>query len=60
MKEGFMNKYKIISASMRTDLPAFYSPWFYERLLDGKVVVWDPYTGTSTWQTKCKMQRMKH
>ncbi len=48
MKEGLMKKYKIISASMRTDLPAFYSPWFYERLLDGKVMVWDPYTGTST------------
>jgi hypothetical protein len=48
MEESCLKKHKIVSASMRTDIPGFYSPWFYERLKEGKVKVWDPYTGTST------------
>lgn len=33
----------IISASRRTDIPAFYSGWFVNRLRDGYVLVPNPY-----------------
>jgi len=33
----------IISASRRTDIPAFYSEWLISRLRDGYVLVRDPY-----------------
>ncbi|MGN1148253.1 MAG: DUF1848 domain-containing protein [Lachnospiraceae bacterium] len=33
----------IISASMRTDIPACYSEWFYNRLREGYVCVRNPY-----------------
>lgn len=32
----------IISASRRTDIPAYYSPWFFERLKAGFVLVRNP------------------
>lgn len=32
----------IISASRRTDLPAFYSQWFFQRLQEGYVLVRNP------------------
>ncbi len=32
----------IISASRRTDIPAFYSEWFYNRISDGYVLVRNP------------------
>lgn len=32
----------IISASRRTDLPAFYSQWFFRRLQEGYVLVRNP------------------
>ena len=32
----------IISASRRTDLPAFYSEWLYNRLREGYVLVRNP------------------
>jgi len=33
----------IISASRRTDIPAFYSEWFFNRIKDGYVLVPNPY-----------------
>ncbi|PWJ69064.1 MULTISPECIES: DUF1848 domain-containing protein [unclassified Fibrobacter] len=33
----------IISASIRTDLPAFYSKWFLNRIREGYVLVRNPY-----------------
>ena len=33
----------IISASRRTDIPAFYADWFYNRLRDGFVVTRNPF-----------------
>lgn len=33
----------IISASRRTDIPAFYSEWFFNRLKEGYVIVGNPY-----------------
>lgn len=33
----------IISASRRTDIPAFYSSWFMERIREGKVTVKNPF-----------------
>lgn len=33
----------IISASRRTDIPAFFSPWFFNRLLTGQVLVRNPW-----------------
>ena len=35
----------IISASYRTDIPAFYAEWFFERLRAGYCVVRNPYSG---------------
>ena len=35
----------IVSASYRTDIPAFYAEWFRERLLEGGVSVRNPYGG---------------
>ena len=32
----------IISVSRRTDIPAFYSDWFFNRLKDGYVYVKNP------------------
>ena len=32
----------IISASRRTDIPAFYSDWFIERIREGYVLVRNP------------------
>ncbi len=33
----------IVSASRRTDIPAFYSEWFFERVLDGFALVPNPF-----------------
>ena len=33
----------IISASRRTDIPAFYSPWFFNRIKEGYVLVPNPF-----------------
>lgn len=35
----------IVSASYRTDIPAFYAAWFRDRLADGTVSVRNPYGG---------------
>jgi len=35
----------IISASYRTDIPAFYAEWFFQRLDAGFAVVRNPYSG---------------
>ena len=33
----------IISASRRTDIPAFYAPWFFNRLQEGYLLVPNPF-----------------
>lgn len=33
----------IIQTGMRTDIPAFYSQWFFNRLREGYVLVRNPY-----------------
>ena len=38
----------IISASRRTDIPAFHSEWFMERLRQGRVIWENPYNGQET------------
>ena len=35
----------IVSASRATDIPAFYSQWFFERLREGYVRWRNPYSG---------------
>ena len=37
----------IVSASCRTDIPAFYSEWFFRRLQAGFCTVRNPYSGQS-------------
>ena len=32
----------ILSVSRRTDIPAFYSDWFYNRIREGQVCVRNP------------------
>jgi DNA repair photolyase len=36
----------IVSASRRTDIPALYSPWFFERLRAGHLKWTNPFSGT--------------
>ena len=38
----------VISASRRTDIPAFYMPWFMERLQAGRFQVVNPFNNRST------------
>jgi len=38
----------IISASYRTDIPAFHAPWFLRRLAAGRVRVANPYGGAAS------------
>ena len=33
----------IINSGNRTDIPAFYSEWFYNRIKAGEVLVRNPY-----------------
>ena len=40
----------IVSASRRTDLPAFYSEWFFNRLDDGYCLVPNPYNPKSIYE----------
>ena len=42
MRDG-VNRKKIISASRRTDIPAFYSEWFMNRIRAGYCVVPNPF-----------------
>ena len=37
----------IISASRRTDIPAFCAPWFMERIREGEVIVRNPFNRSS-------------
>jgi hypothetical protein len=39
----------IISASYRTDIPAFYAEWFLRRLEAGRARVRNPYSGKPAW-----------
>ncbi len=39
----------IVSASRATDIPAFYSQWFFERLRDGYVRWRNPYSGKDSY-----------
>ena len=43
----------IISASRRTDIPAFYSEWFYNRLQEGFVVTQNPFNANQ--KTKLRL-----
>ena len=38
----------IISASRRTDVPAFYTDWFMQRIQQGKVITYNPYNKVGT------------
>jgi len=38
----------VISASRRTDIPAFYADWFVNRLKSGSVAVRNPYSGKAS------------
>ncbi len=38
----------IISASYRTDIPAFYGPWFLRKLRDGYCTVANPWSGRAS------------
>ena len=39
----------IISASRATDIPAFYSQWFFDRLRKGYVRWRNPYSGNDSY-----------
>ncbi len=48
----------ILHTGMRTDIPAFYAPWFVNRLREGEVCVRNPYDPTQAiyepWRIKCR------
>ena len=46
---------KIISASRRTDIPAFYSDWFMNRILSGQVKVMSPFS-SHVWTVSLRPQ----
>ena len=48
----------IISASRRTDIPAFYSEWFMGRLKEGHVLVPNPYNAKSLRYVKLTPQNV--
>lgn len=41
----------IISASRRTDIPAFYADWFMDKIREGKIMRKNPYNG-AVYETK--------
>ena len=38
----------ILQTGLRTDIPAFYAPWFLNRLAEGYVLSRNPYSGQIT------------
>jgi len=40
---------KIVSASRRTDIPAFYGDWFMSKLKEGGLIVRHPFNGKETY-----------
>jgi len=49
--EEIIIKSKILSASRRTDIPAFYSEWFIRRIREGWVVKYNPYNKQDSYVT---------
>lgn len=49
----------ILSVSRRTDIPAFYSDWFFDRLKDGFVLVPNPINQTKIAKIKLEPLRIK-
>ncbi len=47
----------VISASLRTDIPPFYSEWFIQRLREGEVYVQNPY-GEKVYRVSLKLEDM--
>lgn len=39
----------ILNTGSRTDIPAFYSDWFYNRIQEGYCLVRNPYYPEQTW-----------
>lgn len=39
----------IVSASRRTDIPAFYAPWFFDRLQKGYCAATNPFNGRTSF-----------
>lgn len=46
----------IVSASRRTDIPAFYADWFFERLAKGYSAWRNPYNGARSYVSFAKMR----
>ena len=46
----------IISVSRRTDIPAFYSEWFFNRLKDGYVYVKNPMNSKQIGKVSLKKE----
>lgn len=53
-QEGITHQ-TVISASRRTDIPAFYTPWFLHKLKEGKAFYKNPFTG-KTFQVSLKVE----
>lgn len=50
----------ILSVSRRTDIPAFYSDWFFDRLEDGYVLVPNPINPSKIARIKLESIRIKN
>jgi len=53
---GARSQKRIISASRRTDIPAFYAEWFMERLRAGYCTVANPYNAKQIFKVSLKPQ----
>ena len=49
----------ILSVSRRTDIPAFYSDWFFEKLADGFVLVPNPINPIKIAKVKLEPANIK-
>ena len=42
-QEKYRSGHMIINTGNRTDIPGYYSEWFYRRIEEGRVMVRNPY-----------------
>ncbi len=56
-KKEQLNNKTVISVSRRTDIPAFYTPWFLKRIKEGKASYKNPFTG-KTFQVSLKAKEV--
>jgi hypothetical protein len=57
-KQGQRRHPQVISASRRTDIPAFHLDWLYDRLSRGSVTVRNPFRLDQSWEVDLAPERV--